>query len=109
MCFCSINLHPSSSLLKIKGFSESSENDEVSCSDIESDSGFESSHKSKAVSASKGKVDKDEEHRIEKAILYLDEKVCAVRVRVIVRNMAHLNNVCVRFITCALCTCLSYV
>ena len=74
---------PSSSLLKFKGFSESSENDEVSCSDVESDSGFESGHifiagsgntaRSKAVAASK--ATSEEERRIEKAILYLDEKV----------------------------------
>lgn len=74
---------PSSSLLKFKGFSESSENDEVSCSDVESDSGFESGHifvagssssaRSKAVAASKANI--EEEKRIEEAILYLDEKV----------------------------------
>ena len=72
--------------MKFKGFSESSENDEVSCSDVESDSGFESGHifvagistsaRSKAVAASKANI--AEEKRIERAILYLDEKVCCM-------------------------------
>ena len=75
--------------MKFKGFSESSENDEVSCSDVESDSGFESGHifvsgsngstRSKAVAASKtDSGESDEDERIEKAILYLDEKVRCV-------------------------------
>ena len=80
------NRRPSSSFIKFKGFSESSENDEVSCSDVESDSGFESGHifisgpgstcsaRNKAVAASKAHSEDD--RRIEKAILYLDEKVC---------------------------------
>ena len=82
------NRRPSSSLIKFKGFSESSENDEVSCSDVESDSGFESGHifvsgpgstcsaRNKAVAASKAHSEDD--RRIEKAILYLDEKVCTL-------------------------------
>ena len=79
------NRRPSSSLTKFKGFSESSENDEVSCSDVESDSGFESGHifvsgpgsmcsaRNKAVAVSKAHSEDD--RRIERAILYLDEKV----------------------------------
>jgi hypothetical protein len=80
-----INRRPSSSLAKFKGFSESSENDEVSCSDVESDSGFESGHifvsgpgstcssRNKAVAVSKAQSEDD--RRIDRAILYLDEKV----------------------------------
>ena len=66
--------------MKFKGFSESSETDEVSCSDVESDSGFESGHhfvagssRSKAVAASKALS--EEAERIDEAILFLDEKV----------------------------------
>ena len=102
-------MRPPSSLFKLKGFSESSENEEVSCSDVESDSGFESGHifvsgpgstcsaRNKAVAASKAHG--EDNRRIEKAILYLDEKVCkAFVVWSMIINFVFVDSCCKRLL-----------
>lgn len=82
-------LHPSPSPTRLKHSSETPENDAISYSDAESDSGFESgthascisetisgSHSESAAVGKSEDSESDEDERIEKAILHLDVKVC---------------------------------
>ena len=85
-------LRPSPSPTRLKHSSETPENDAISYSDAESDSGFESgthtssctseatnaSHRNEPVTTMSSKSEdseSDEDERIEKAILHLDVKV----------------------------------
>ena len=88
-------LHPLPCPARLKHSSETPENDAISCSDAESDSGFESgthtSCLSEATNATHNEPvtiggksedsESDEDERIEKAILHLDVKVCDLNVK----------------------------